>query len=105
MMCEAMWIVASAQSTSLPFIQILPVPGNPIAACSFVPSYNGAPGDDECDGDIARSKFPVPGSRFVFEFGVPGCGFRVANLALEPETGNLEPGTWTLLCLVTEGTL
>ena len=32
--CEAMWILASAQSTSVPFIQILPVPGNDIC-CSF----------------------------------------------------------------------
>jgi hypothetical protein len=30
-MCEAMWMLASFQSTSLPFIQILPVPGNAIA--------------------------------------------------------------------------
>src|SRR6185295_6333579 len=30
MTCDAMWMVASFHSTSLPFIQILPVPGNPI---------------------------------------------------------------------------
>src|SRR5690348_2766080 len=31
MMCDAMWRVASFQSTTLPFIQILPVPGKAIA--------------------------------------------------------------------------
>src|SRR5450830_774698 len=30
MTCDAMWILASAQSTSEPFIQILPVPGKAI---------------------------------------------------------------------------
>jgi hypothetical protein len=34
MTCEATWIVASFQSTSVPFIQILPVPGKAIYACS-----------------------------------------------------------------------
>src|SRR5512137_1873553 len=29
-----MWILASAQSTSVPFIQILPVPGSPMTASS-----------------------------------------------------------------------
>src|SRR5512145_2858991 len=32
MMCEAMWMLASFQSTNVPFIQILPVPGNAITA-------------------------------------------------------------------------
>src|ERR1700720_4654789 len=36
MTCEAMWIVASFHSTSLPFIQILPVPGNPIRPAPHV---------------------------------------------------------------------
>src|ERR1700682_5021421 len=35
MTCEAMWIVASFHSTSLPFIQILPVPGNPIRLAPY----------------------------------------------------------------------
>src|SRR5207253_2662277 len=32
MTCDAMWMFASAQSTSDPFIQILPVPANAIGA-------------------------------------------------------------------------
>src|ERR1700704_2985650 len=42
MTCEAIWIVASFHSISLPFIQILPVPGNPIRLAPYCDSSEAA---------------------------------------------------------------